>query len=67
SPGQVQTLTGTVSVEQQFLSPESAARLRDPSASTTGATGTARCIRAQLDAMIFSAVREAVGVLQGCK
>ncbi|XP_062452739.1 lysine-specific demethylase hairless isoform X2 [Rhea pennata] len=64
APHQVQTLTGTVSVEQRFLSPENAARLRDYSA---GPAGAARCLRAQMDGMIFSAVREAVGVLQGCK
>ncbi|XP_067168370.1 lysine-specific demethylase hairless [Apteryx mantelli] len=64
APHQVQTLTGTVSVEQRFLSPENAARLRDHSA---GPTGAARRLRAQMDGMIFSAVREAVGVLQGCK
>ncbi|XP_064353868.1 lysine-specific demethylase hairless [Dromaius novaehollandiae] len=64
APHQVQTLTGTVSVEQRFLSPENAARLRDHS---TGPAGAARRLRAQMDGMIFSAVREAVGVLQGCK
>ncbi|XP_068776877.1 lysine-specific demethylase hairless isoform X2 [Struthio camelus] len=64
APHQVQTLTGTVSVEQRFLSPENATRLRDHSASPAGA---ARRLRAQMDGMIFSAVREAVGVLQGCK
>ncbi|NXE15803.1 HAIR demethylase, partial [Lophotis ruficrista] len=56
APHQVQTLTGTISVEQRFLSPENAAHLRDHPQ-----------LRAQLDGMIFSAVREAVGVLRGCK
>ncbi|XP_032568640.1 lysine-specific demethylase hairless [Chiroxiphia lanceolata] len=64
APHQVQSLTGTISVEQRFLSPESSARLRllgpDP-------TGTTRQLHAQLDGMIFAAVREALGVLRGCK
>ncbi|NXJ03065.1 HAIR demethylase, partial [Psophia crepitans] len=60
----VQTLTSTISVEQRFLSPESAARLWDHS---THPAGAARRLHAQLDGMIFSAVQEAVGVLQGCK
>ncbi|NWS09710.1 HAIR demethylase, partial [Pachyramphus minor] len=64
APHQVQTLTGTISVEQRFLSPESSARLwqlgPDPA-------GTPRQLRAQLDGMIFSTVREALGVLRGCK
>ncbi|NWH17508.1 HAIR demethylase, partial [Grus americana] len=64
APYQVQTLTGTISVEQRFLSPENAARLWDHS---THPAGAARQLRAQLDGMIFSAVREAVGVLRGCK
>ncbi|NXN26592.1 HAIR demethylase, partial [Nycticryphes semicollaris] len=59
APHQVQSLTGTISVEQRFLSPENAARLWDHS------THPQLC--AQLDGMIFSAVREAVGVLRGCK
>ncbi|NXY80525.1 HAIR demethylase, partial [Glareola pratincola] len=59
APHQVQSLTGTISVEQRFLSPENAARLRH--------RGTHPQLRAQLDSMIFSAVREAVGVLRGCK
>ncbi|XP_074419860.1 lysine-specific demethylase hairless [Larus michahellis] len=59
APHQVQSLTGTISVEQRFLSPENAARLRDHS--------THPQLRAQLDGMIFSAVREAVGILRGCK
>ncbi|XP_030366151.1 lysine-specific demethylase hairless [Strigops habroptila] len=64
APHQVQTLTSTISVEQRFLSPEHAAHLRDHS---TDPTGTTRQLRARLDSMIFSAVREAVGVLRGCK
>ncbi|KAM6113308.1 lysine-specific demethylase hairless [Phoenicopterus ruber ruber] len=64
APHQVQSLTGTISVEQRFLSPENAARLWDHS---THPPGAARQLRAQLDGMIFSAVREAVGVLRGCK
>ncbi|KAM6191177.1 lysine-specific demethylase hairless [Sarcoramphus papa] len=64
APHQMQTLTGTISVEQRFLSPENAARLRDHSTDPPGAT---RQLRTQLDGMIFSAVREAVGVLRGCK
>ncbi|XP_039943542.1 lysine-specific demethylase hairless [Hirundo rustica] len=64
APHQVRSLSGTVSVEQQFLSPESAVRLRDlgvdPAASP-------RLLRAQLDGMMVAAVREALGVLQGCK
>ncbi|NXJ86296.1 HAIR demethylase, partial [Trogon melanurus] len=64
APHQVQTLTGTISVEQRFLSPENAARPRDHS---THPPGAARQLRAQLDSMIFAAVRDAVGVLRGCK
>ncbi|NWW25892.1 HAIR demethylase, partial [Falcunculus frontatus] len=61
---QVQSLTGTISVEQQFLSPESAVRLRDLG---TDPAGTTSQLRAQLDGMILAAVREALGVLRGCK
>ncbi|NXK56854.1 HAIR demethylase, partial [Chauna torquata] len=64
APHQVQTLTGTISVEQWFLSPENATRLRDHGTSPPRA---ARWLQAQMDGMIFTAVREAVGVLQGCK
>ncbi|NWS63122.1 HAIR demethylase, partial [Chunga burmeisteri] len=64
APHQVQTLTSTISVEQRFLSPENAVRLRDHSTDPPGATHQ---LHAQLDGMIFSAVREAVGVLRGCK
>ncbi|XP_074973634.1 lysine-specific demethylase hairless [Phalacrocorax aristotelis] len=64
APHQVQTLTGTISVEQRFLSPENAARLWDHS---THPPGAMHQLRAELDGMIFSAVREAVGILQGCK
>ncbi|XP_055676325.1 lysine-specific demethylase hairless isoform X1 [Falco peregrinus] len=64
APHQVQTLTSIISVEQRFLSPENATRLRHHS---TDPLGAARQLRAQLDGMIFSAVREAVGVLRGCK
>ncbi|NXU92536.1 HAIR demethylase, partial [Xiphorhynchus elegans] len=62
APHQVQTLTGTISVEQRFLSPESSARLRELGTDPAGTTGQ---LRAQLDGMIFSAVREALGVLRG--
>ncbi|XP_066839545.1 lysine-specific demethylase hairless isoform X3 [Anser cygnoides] len=64
APHQVQNLTSTIAVEQRFLSPESAARLGDHG---TGPPGAARWLRAQLDGMILAAVREAVGVLQGCR
>ncbi|NXS52477.1 HAIR demethylase, partial [Brachypteracias leptosomus] len=64
APHQVQTLTGTISVEQRFLSPENITHLQDHS---THLPGAARQLRAQLDGAIFSAVREAVGVLRGCK
>ncbi|NWZ31174.1 HAIR demethylase, partial [Asarcornis scutulata] len=64
APHQVQNLSSTISVEQRFLSPESAARLGDHG---TGPPGAARWLQAQLDGMILAAVREAVGVLQGCK
>ncbi|NXV04919.1 HAIR demethylase, partial [Cettia cetti] len=64
APHQVQSLSGTISVEQQFLSPESAVRLRDLG---TDPADTPPPLRAQLDGMIFAAVREALGVLQGCK
>ncbi|KAM6106696.1 lysine-specific demethylase hairless [Pterocles gutturalis] len=64
APHQVQTLTGTISVEQRFLSPETTARLWDHS---THPPGTAHPLLAQLDGVILSAVRDAVGVLRGCK
>ncbi|NXW91619.1 HAIR demethylase, partial [Alopecoenas beccarii] len=64
APHQVQTLTSTISVEQRFLSPESAVRLQNHSIHPFGA---ARQLHAQLDSMIFCAVQEAVGVLRGCK
>ncbi|NXA04929.1 HAIR demethylase, partial [Sapayoa aenigma] len=64
APHQVQALTGTISVEQRFLSPESSVRLRDLG---TDPAGTTHPLRAQLDGMIFSTVREALGVLRGCK
>ncbi|NXH84103.1 HAIR demethylase, partial [Edolisoma coerulescens] len=90
APHQVQSLTGTIHVEQQFLSPESAVRLRDLGTDPAGST---RQLRAQvgvlggvlgcrggvsvaepplfaplqLDGMILAAVREALGVLRGCK
>ncbi|NXL65831.1 HAIR demethylase, partial [Chordeiles acutipennis] len=64
APHQVQTLSSSISVEQRFLSPEHIAHLRDHS---THLPRAARQLRAQLDGMIFAAVREAVGVLRGCK
>ncbi|NWS86948.1 HAIR demethylase, partial [Toxostoma redivivum] len=64
APHQVQSLSGTISVEQQFLSPESAVRLRDLG---TDPAAPPRQLRAQLDGMILAAVREALGVLRGCK
>ncbi|NXL83604.1 HAIR demethylase, partial [Alectura lathami] len=64
APHQVQTLTGTISVEQRFLSPENVTRIRDHA---SGLRGDARWLRAQADGMILAAVREAVGILQGCK
>ncbi|NXB04216.1 HAIR demethylase, partial [Cnemophilus loriae] len=64
APHQVQSLSGTISVEQQFLSPESAVRLRELG---TEPAGTPRRLRAQMDGMIFAAVREALDVLRGCK
>ncbi|NXT28173.1 HAIR demethylase, partial [Syrrhaptes paradoxus] len=64
APHQVQTLTGTISVEQRFLSPETTARLWDHS---THLVGTPHPLLAQLDGVILSAVRDAVGVLRGCK
>ncbi|XP_050181557.1 LOW QUALITY PROTEIN: lysine-specific demethylase hairless [Myiozetetes cayanensis] len=66
APHQVQTLTGTISVEQRFLSPESSARLRQLGPDPDPAGPTCQ-LPAQLDGMIFSAVREALGVLRGCK
>ncbi|XP_063031203.1 lysine-specific demethylase hairless [Melospiza melodia melodia] len=61
APHQVRSLSGTISVEQRFLSPESAVRLHSLG------TGAPRSLRAQLDGMILAAVREALGVLQGCQ
>ncbi|NWW97249.1 HAIR demethylase, partial [Rhynochetos jubatus] len=45
APHQVQTLTSTISVEQRFLSPENAARLRDH---RTHPPGAACQLRAQV-------------------
>ncbi|NWH71016.1 HAIR demethylase, partial [Piaya cayana] len=59
APHQVRSLAGTISVEQRFLSPENATRLREHGANPQ--------LSAQLAGMIFSAVREAVGVLRECK
>ncbi|NXW70006.1 HAIR demethylase, partial [Hirundo rustica] len=92
TPPQVRSLSGTVSVEQQFLSPESAVRLRDlgvdPAASPRllrapqgvpggagiwevpglgGAVLSPLFAPPQLDGMMVAAVREALGVLRGCK
>ncbi|NWR78818.1 HAIR demethylase, partial [Centropus unirufus] len=64
APYQVQSLTGTISVEQRFLSPENATRLQEHGSPLPAAP---RWLRAQLGGMILSAVREAVGVLQGCR
>ncbi|NXO65681.1 HAIR demethylase, partial [Phainopepla nitens] len=64
APHQVRSLSGTISVEQRFLSPESAVRLRDLG---TDPAATPRQLRAHLDGMILAAVREALGVLRGCK
>ncbi|NXN20096.1 HAIR demethylase, partial [Indicator maculatus] len=64
APHQVQSLTSTISVEQRFLSPENISHLRDPGSPLPRA---AHQLHAQLDAMIFSAVREALEALQGCK
>ncbi|NXQ22707.1 HAIR demethylase, partial [Peucedramus taeniatus] len=65
APHQVRSLSGTISVEQQFLSPESAVRLLRHLG--TGPAGTPRQLRAQLHGMILAAVREALGVLRGCQ
>ncbi|XP_066062188.1 lysine-specific demethylase hairless-like [Chamaea fasciata] len=64
APHQVQSLSGTISVEQQFLSPESAVRLRDLGSDPAA---TPCRLHAQLDGMILAAVRDALGVLRGCK
>ncbi|NXP76022.1 HAIR demethylase, partial [Ramphastos sulfuratus] len=64
APHQVQTLTSTISVEQRFLSPENITHLRDYGAHLPR---SARQLRAQVDGMILSAVRDALEVLQGCK
>ncbi|NXH45631.1 HAIR demethylase, partial [Dicaeum eximium] len=64
TPVQVRSLSGTISVEQRFLSPESAVRLRYPG---TEPAGSPRQLRAQMDSMILAAVRDALGVLRGCR
>lgn len=91
--GQVRSLTGTISVEQRFLSPESAVRLRQlgsdipgsprhlraqvrrlgklwgqfGGAGVGGAVLSPLSAPSQLDGMILAAVREALGVLGGCR
>ncbi|XP_053874575.1 lysine-specific demethylase hairless isoform X6 [Malaclemys terrapin pileata] len=65
APHQVQSLSSTISVTQRFLSPENAARSARLAAQTTDPAGTAQRLRAQMDSMVYGAVREAVGTLQG--
>ena len=80
---QVRSLTATISVEQRFLSPESAARMGDGAnaarggmqwlqgqvCGTGGVRGAALSPRVslQVDAMVVAAVQQAVAVLRGCK
>ncbi|XP_039383495.1 lysine-specific demethylase hairless isoform X5 [Mauremys reevesii] len=65
APHQVQSLSSTISVTQRFLSPENAARSARLAAQTTDPAGTVQRLRAQMDSMVYGAVREAVGTLQG--
>ncbi|XP_065440655.1 lysine-specific demethylase hairless isoform X12 [Chrysemys picta bellii] len=65
APHQVQSLSSTISVTQRFLSPENAARSARLAAQTTDPAGMAQRLRAQMDSMVYGAVREAVGTLQG--
>ena len=70
---QVRSLTATISVEQRFLSPESAARMGDGANAARGGMqwlqGQALSPRVslQVDAMVVAAVQQAVAVLRGCK
>ncbi|XP_067386374.1 lysine-specific demethylase hairless isoform X2 [Emydura macquarii macquarii] len=66
APHQVQSLSGTISITQRFLSPENAARSARLAARATDPAGTAQKLHAQMDSMVYCAVREAVGILQGC-
>ncbi|NXU40699.1 HAIR demethylase, partial [Drymodes brunneopygia] len=63
-PGDAVLVPAGAPHQQQFLSPESAVRLRELGSDPGG---TPRQLRAQLDGMIFAAVREALGVLRSCK
>lgn len=64
APYQVRSLTATISVEQRFLSPESAARMGD---GANAARGGMQWLQGQVDAMVVAAVQQAVAVLRGCK
>ncbi|XP_019401699.1 PREDICTED: lysine-specific demethylase hairless isoform X2 [Crocodylus porosus] len=65
APHQVQSLSSTITVEQRFLSPENAARSAQLAAWPTDPAGTVQGLHAQMDSMVYCAVREAVGTLQG--
>ncbi|XP_075767237.1 lysine-specific demethylase hairless [Pelodiscus sinensis] len=63
APHQVQSLSSIISVTQRFLSPENAARSARLVA--TDPAGIAQRLHAQMDSLVYGAVREAVGTLQG--
>ncbi|XP_073181075.1 lysine-specific demethylase hairless isoform X3 [Lepidochelys kempii] len=65
APYQVQSLSSTISVMQRFLSPENAARSARLVAQATDPAGTAQRLHAQMDSLVYGAVRDAVGTLQG--
>ncbi|CAM5127177.1 unnamed protein product [Natator depressus] len=65
APYQVQSLSSTISVTQRFLSPENAARSARLVAQATDPAGTAQRLHAQMDSLVYGAVRDAVGTLQG--
>ncbi|XP_031464190.1 lysine-specific demethylase hairless [Phasianus colchicus] len=64
APYQVRSLAATISMQQSFLSPESAARIGDGAAA---ARGEMQWLQGQVDGMVVAAVRQAVAVLRGCK
>ncbi|CAM4714841.1 unnamed protein product [Caretta caretta] len=65
APYQVQSLSSTISVMQRFLSPENAARSARLVAQATDPAGTTQRLHAQMDSLVYGAVRDAVGTLQG--
>ncbi|XP_074837819.1 lysine-specific demethylase hairless isoform X2 [Carettochelys insculpta] len=65
APHQMQSLSSTISVTQRFLSPENIASSAQLAAQATDPTSSAQRLHAQVDSMVYGAVRDAVRALQG--